>query len=314
MSGNRLPITVIVLTFNEEIHIERCLASVADLVEHMIVVDSFSTDRTVEIAKRLGAEIHQRAFTNQAEQFQWALDNCAIRTEWTLKLDADEYFEEPLKSEIRERLPGLPPEITGVDLKRRIIFRGRWIRHGAYYPAIFLRLWRTGVGRIEQRCMDEHPVLTHGARVTFANDFPDHNLKDITWWTEKQNGFATRQMVDFINLAHGLFPRDDAATTGPSKRLRYKRFLRNSVFGRAPRYWRSVFYFLYRYVLRLGFLDGRPGFVFHFLQGCWKWVLVDAKIEDAEAFIRAHGVEAFREHLRTHHKIDVGTLPAERTI
>ncbi len=302
-----LSLTVVILTFNEEIHIARCIESVRAIAERIVVVDSFSTDRTAEIARSLGAEVVGRAFKHQADQFQWALDTQAITTAWTLRLDADEYLEPALAEELADRLPKLPAAIAGVRMKRKVIFRGRWIRWGGYYPAIFLRVWRTGSARIEQRWMDEHVVLTRGEAVLFRHDFVDANLNDITWWTDKHNRFATRQMVDFINLEHRLFPLDQGVGSVPAGQASFKRFMRNKVFARTPLYLRAVLYYFQRYVLRLGFLDGRQGFVFHFLQGFWNWMLVDAKIEEARAFIAANGVEAFKAHLKQRHNIDVGS-------
>lgn len=300
-----LSLTVIVLSYNEEMHIERCLASVRSLAERIIVVDSFSADATVAIARRLGAETRQRAFKNQADQFQWALETCDVRSDWILRLDADEYLEPALIEEICARLPKLPVEVTGVRLKRKVIFRERWIKYGGYYPSVFLRLWRNGSARVEQRWMDEHIVLLRGKAIKFEGDFVDHNLRDITWWTEKHNRYATRQMVDFINLEHRVFPADRAMEQGARSQAGLKRFLRNKVFARTPLYVRGLLYFFLRYFLRLGFLDGRQGFVFHFLQGCWSWMLVDAKIDEARRYIEEHGVEAFKQHLRTHHKIEL---------
>ncbi len=304
-SSPALSVTVAVLTYNEEIHLERCLANVAGWAERVIVVDSFSTDRTVEIARRFGAQLHQRPFKHQAEQFQWALDHCEIATDWVLRLDADEYLEEALKTEIAQRLPALPPEVTGVILKRKVIFRGTWIRHGGYYPTSFLRLWRRGAAHIEQRWMDEHAILLRGRSVTMAHDFVDHNLRDITWWTYKHNRYATRQMVDFIGLEYGLFSIDDRMKTHGDAKTRRKRALRNRVFGNAPLYVRSVLYFLYRYVLRLGVLDGKQGFIFHYLHGFWYFLLMDIKIDEARTYIRLYGVDAFRQYLARHHNIEL---------
>lgn len=306
-AGAPLSLTVVILTYNEEPHIARCIDSVRAIAERIVVVDSFSTDRTAEIARGLGAGVVERAFKHQADQFQWALDTQAIKTAWTLRLDADEYLEPGLAAELRARLPTLPEGVTGVRMKRKVVFRGRWIRWGGYYPAVFLRLWRTGAARIEQRWMDEHVVLTRGEAILFAHDFVDANLNDITWWTEKHNRFATRQMVDFINLEHRLFPLDHGVGEAAGGQASVKRFLRNKVFARTPLYLRAVLYYLQRYVLRLGFLDGRQGFVFHFLQGFWNWMLVDAKIDEARAFIALHGVDAFKRHLKERHNIDVGS-------
>ncbi|SDR64017.1 Glycosyltransferase involved in cell wall bisynthesis [Rhizobiales bacterium GAS113] len=301
-----LSITVIILTFNEEVHIERCIASIAPLAERIIIVDSFSTDRTVEIARKMGAEIVQRAFKHQADQFQWAQENCNIATDWVLRLDADEYLETLLISAIRSGATLWQSDVTAVNFRLKVIFREKWIRFGGYYSTILTRMWRTGAGIYEQRWMDEKVVITHGRILELrSGDLVDHNLQDIDWWTAKHNRYATRQMVDFINREYELFPIDESVDTRAHAQARWKRFLRNRVFSRAPLYIRSVLYFIYRYLLRGGFLDGKQGFVWHFLQGFWFFVLTDAKIDEARSFIRRNGRDAFRERLRTHYKIEV---------
>ena len=289
-----LSLTAIILTYNEEIHIERCIRNAQQVAERVIAVDSFSTDRTVEIARGLGAEVVQRKFKNYADQFQWALDAIPHTSEWLLRLDADEYLEPALLDELRERLPLLPRETTGVNLKRKFIFRKQWIRRGGYYPTVLLRIFRRGAGRIEQRWMDEHMLLTHGTSVTFRNDFADHNLNDITWWVDKHNRYAVRQMVDFLNLEYAMFSADLKREKSLNSHAKFKRFLRNQVFGRSPLYLRSVLYFVQRYIFRLGFLDGRQGFVFHVMHGLWYFLLIDAKIEDGRAIIARDGVEGFK--------------------
>lgn len=299
-------ITAIILAFDEEIHIERCIRRLWPVVQRIVVVDSMSTDRTTDIACGLGAEVLQHPWKNYADQFQWGLDNADIRTDWVMRVDCDEYLEDGLQSEIHARLDGLPPEITGVDFKLKVIFRDRFIRWGGYYRTTLTRLWRTGVGQIEQRWMDEHIVLSSGRTERFGGgDIVDQNLKDIGWWTDKHNRYATRQMVDFINLEYDLFPMDNRVKRQANARAKWKRFLRNKVFGTTPLYLRSVLYFLQRYFLQGGFLDGKEGFVWHFLQGFWFFVLMDAKIDEARSYIRANGKAAFIEHLRTHHKIEI---------
>lgn len=280
-------ITAIVLTHNETLHIRRCIERLAGWCARVIVVDSFSTDDTVAIAQELGAEVHQRAFVNQAEQFQWALNSIPIATGWVLRVDADEYFEPKLIAEIEERLPALAADTTGVVFKRKMIFRGKWIRWGTYYPVFLLRLVRTGTARMEQRWMDEHLTLTSGTATTFTRgDFVDENLQTIGTWTDKHNRYATRHMVDFVGRRIGLIPTEPMPT---GTRARFKRWLREKVFGRAPLYVRSWLYFHYRYFLRLGFLDGRQGLVWHFLHGFWYFMLIDAKIDEANRQIAAHG-------------------------
>ncbi|GHD14217.1 glycosyltransferase family 2 protein [Tianweitania populi] len=292
-----LPITVVILTFNEALHIRRCLERIRPLVQRMVVVDSFSTDDTPALARACGAEVMQRRWLNYADQFQWALDHAGIDTEWVLRLDADEYLEPALIDEIRSRLAGLPTEVTGVSFRRKVIFRGRWIRFGGFYPTILLRLWRHGAGRIESRWMDEHVVLQRGRSVTFGHDFVDENINDISWWTDKHNSYATRQMIDFVAQEQPLFARDQALESGQSGQARLKRLLKVHLFARMPLYLRGTLYFLFRYFILLGFLDGRQGFLFHFLQGWWNWMLVDAKIDEARRYIADHGLDAFKMHL-----------------
>lgn len=295
-----LSITAVILTFNEALHIGRCVSRIAPLVQRVLVVDSFSTDDTVSIARAHGAEVVQRPWVTYADQFQWALDQMEIETDWILRLDADEYLEDALVEEIRSMLPGQPAAVTGLRLKRKVIFRGRWIRFGGLYPTILLRLWRPGKGRIEQRWMDEHMVLTQGHAVTLDHDMVDENLNDISWWTDKHNGYATRQMLDFLQLEHDLRPGDATLETQRDQ-AGWKRVIKNRVFGRMPLYLRGTVYFLFRFFLLLGFLDGRQGFLFHFLQGWWNWMLVDAKIDEARRFIAANGVDAFKQHIRRRH-------------
>lgn len=299
-------VTAIILTFNEEVHIERCVASARRLAERVMVIDSFSTDRTIEIAKALGAETLQRPFKHQADQFQWALDACDIRTDWVMRLDADEYLEHALVEEVKARLPGLGPDVTGVNFKRKFVFMGRWIKWGGYYPTVLTRMWRAGVGSIEQRWMDEHVVLSRGSSVLLgAGDIVDENLHGVGAWVDKHNRYATRQMVDFLNREYGLFPIDRRVEMGSNAQARWKRFLRNYAFGKSPLYLRSVAYFVFRYFLRLGFLDGRQGFVFHALHGFWYFLLIDAKSDEGRAFVCEHGREAFVRLLKKRHGIDL---------
>jgi len=276
-------LTVLILTFNEEIHIERCIRAVLPIAEQIFIVDSYSTDRTVEMAKSLGATVVQHEFVNYAKQFQWALDTLPIKTEWIMRLDADEYPLPALIDEIQSSLPGLSADITGVNLKRRYIMWSRWIKYGRRYPIFLLRIWRAGKGRIEQRWMDEHIVLTEGSSVTFEHDFCDHNLNNLSWWTDKHNRYATREAIDVLNRKYHLFPIDDAMSKkGSLTQASFKRFIKEHVYNRLPVFSGPLLYFLYRYFIRLGFLDGKAGLVDHFLQGFWYRFLVEAKVMELD--------------------------------
>jgi glycosyltransferase involved in cell wall biosynthesis len=281
------PIAVIILTHNEERHIARAMQSVALFAHEIVVVDSYSTDRTIEIAKAGGAEVLQNRFVNYARQFQWALDNASISSPWIMRLDADEVVEAPLAAEIVEKVAILPDTVVGINLKRKHIFLGRWIRHGGRYPLVLLRIWRRGQGRIENRWMDEHMIVWGGSTVTFDGDFADHNLNDLTYFTEKHNKYATREAIDILNQRMHLFPRDDNLTVeGTSRQASLKRAVKERVYNHLPFYVSALSYFVWRYFFQLGFLDGRPGLVYHFLQGYWYRFLVGTKVMELEASIR----------------------------
>ncbi|MBI4050172.1 MAG: glycosyltransferase family 2 protein [Candidatus Doudnabacteria bacterium] len=269
-------ITVIILTSNEEPHLERCLENILDWAEEIFVVDSFSTDKTLEIARRYDTKIVQHPFENHAKQFNWALDNLPIQFDWVLRLDADEYLTEELKKEITEVLPKVTADVSGFLIKRRVYFMGRWIRHGGYYPIWLLRLFRYRKGKVEDRNMDEHTILLAGRAERLQTDFIDENRKGLTWWIAKHNQYAGREAEDILNFNAAEI--SSAGLTGQAKRTRW---LKEKIYLKLPLFWRACFYFCYRYVLRLGFLDGKAGLIFHFLQAFWYRFLVDAKIYES---------------------------------
>lgn len=278
-----MTITAIILTYNEALHIERAIRSIQAFTDQICVVDSGSNDGTTEIAQRLGAEIHTHAFVNQAKQFQWALDTLTIRGDWVLRLDADEIIEPDLARELAHQLPLLPAEVVGVNLKRKHIFMDRWVRHGGRYPLVMLRLWRHGHGRIEDRWMDEHMVVWGGRTVTFDGGFADHNLNDLTYFVDKHNKYATREAIEVLNQRLGLFGRDAGLNAhSASFQASSKRWVKERIYNRIPFTVSATLYFLWRYLFQLGFLDGRSGLVYHFLQGFWYRFLVGAKLMELE--------------------------------
>jgi glycosyltransferase involved in cell wall biosynthesis len=296
-------LTAIILARDEEPHLARCIASIRETASRVIVVDSGSTDRTREVARQHGADVLEHPFENYGRQFNWALAHGAVGTAWVMRLDADEYVLPCDAATLRERLIHAPADAAAFTLRLRRIFMGRWLRHGGLYPIRLLRIWRTGAGRCEERWMDEH-ILVEGRVVDLPVDFADHNLRSITWWTDKHNRYASREALDQLLAAGSGAPRGRAGA---------KRWTKRHVYGRLPLGLRALLYFLYRYVARLGFLDGWPGFVFHFLQACWYRTLVDVKIrETREAMARgAIGLEqAAREVLG----IDVTGAEAEAGI
>lgn len=272
-------VATIILTHNEEQHIVRAIESIKVFCSEVFVIDSYSTDKTVERAEQAGATVLQNPFSNQAQQFQWGLDNAPIKADWIMRLDADEIIEDDLAHKIKDDLPKLGTEVVGINLKRKHIFMDRWVKHGGRYPLVLLRIFRRGQGRIEQRWMDEHLVVWGGDTVTFDGGFSDWNLNDLTFFTDKHNKYATREAVDVLNQRYHMFETDEALNTkSASFQASVKRALKEKLYNRLPFWVGPMFYFLYRYFIQLGFLDGKSGLIYHFLQGFWYRFLVGAKI------------------------------------
>ena len=268
-------ISAIVLTYNEEIHIRRCLENALRVVRDVYVIDSFSKDRTVEIAKNCGAIVLQHEYVNQSQQFQWALDNCGIKTEWTLRMDADEYLTEELIEELSVKLPKLSDDVSGCYLPLRVMFMGKMLKHGLHHQVQILRLWRTGSVYMEQRWMDERCVLKHGTAIYMKNSFVDHNLKGLGEFTIKHNGYSNREAFMEINRRYNLI--DDGQSAELAERNRQK-----SGYYKLPPFFRAFLYFFVRYFCFLGFLDGIRGFIWLTLQAYWYRFLVDAKLYEMD--------------------------------
>lgn len=269
-------ITVVVLTYNESLHVKRCLASVSDLDARLLIVDSFSSDDTCVIARQCGADVVQNPFVTQAKQFQWAIDNCNVTTEWILRLDADETIDQELVTNIRDFINENGRGHNGAIFYRKHIFLGKWVRFGGRYPLPMLRLFRNGKAHIEQRWMDEHIVLDEGTSCLLAGGFEDNNLNSVSWFIDKHNKYATREMVDV--MLKRLRPESDSQITDSTGfSIKLKRFLKQSIYMQLPYFFRPFCYFIFRYIFQLGFLDGARGFAYHFMQGFWYRALVDLK-------------------------------------
>lgn len=275
MKTSEQGITVILLTYNEEIHIRRCLENVKQIAKDIIVVDSYSTDDTVNICKEYGVKVVKHKWPGyQAAQFNWAIKNVKISTEWVLRIDADEYFLPELIAELKEKLPLLDKNVTGISFKRRHIFMGKWVKHGIY-PVILLRMFRSGCAVYDDRIMDEHLKLTCGKSVVMENDFCDHSLLSISDYCRKHIQYAQREALAIIEDSLVLTAAEKGE--GLNKQARKKKNTKK-MYNRLPLFWRSFAYFIYRFFLRGGFLDGREGFLFAFIQGWWYRSLVDANI------------------------------------
>ncbi len=280
-----MSLCALVLTYNERLHIKRCIESLSDVVDRIVIVDSGSSDGTQEIAERMGADVFQKSWVNYATQFQWGIDNAGIREDWILRIDADER----LNKKLARQLPGLlleaEPSTTGFLVNRELVFLGRKIRWGGRQPQMNLRIWRRGSGRIEDRWMDEHVVLKYGEIAIAPGSIIDENLNDIGWWISKHNNYATREMIDIINTESGFLDgfvgggEDIGLAAG--EQAGAQRARKEGFYQRLPLFLRPAFYFFFRFFFQLGLLDGREGMIYHVLQGFWYRFLVDVKVLEA---------------------------------
>lgn len=273
----KLSVAVIILTKDEERHIERCVRNVLQISDEVYVVDSESTDRTCEIAERFGATVVEHPWPgNQAEQFNWALDNLPVRAEWILRLDADEYLLPELVEELREKLPAMPEDVSALSLSLSRCFCGRVLRHGIVNNIRIVRIFRKGKARYERRIMDEHLTILDGRTVEMKHQFIDDNRLPLGEFVTKHNQYASREAALLLDAEYGL--SDHTAQAGGHGAEVERKRAQKARYARMPLFWRAFAYFIYRYIVKLGFLDGREGFLWDFLQGWWYRTLVDAKV------------------------------------
>ena len=271
-------IAALILTYNEEKHITRCINSLKDVCEEIFVIDSFSKDKTVEIAKILGAKVYQHPFENQARQFNWAINNCPITSDWIWRVDADEYIEPALAEKVVNSLLHVSLDVNGIYVNKKIVFMGRPLLHGGWYPAQQIKIIRKRYGASEDKWMDEHLIIFSGTTISIDGDQTDENLNDLFWWTQKHNNYSNREAVNMLLMEYGMDNQgEEVASKLFGTDAERKRWLKMK-YVRAPLFLRPFINFFIRYILKAGFLDGKQGFIWHFLQGFWYRFLVDAKI------------------------------------
>ena len=272
-------ITAIILTKNEELNIRRCIESITGLADRIVVVDSGSTDKTIEIARELGAEIYQHEpFEHYARQFNWALDHVIIKTRWIYRIDADEVVTPELKTEIIKACQDhQDDDVNGLVMRFKVYFLGRFLVHGGIYPFYNLTIFKNGLGRYEDRAMGEHVVLSKGRTIDLQNDCLHYDYKDLTTWINKHNWYATREVNDYFETL-----ANRQAVTSLYHEAQKTKKLRDDFYYKLPKFLRAKLYYWYRYYFKLGFLDGQAGKVHAFLQAYWYRFLIDAKIMEQE--------------------------------
>ena len=281
-----MKLTALVLTFNEELHLARCLESVRALTQDIVVVDCFSQDKTLAIAQQYGAKVLERAWeNNHSTQVNWALSQLPPDTEWVMRIDADEILTPKLVEQIKAILPTLNADIHGVSCIRQIVFQGKLIEHGGVGSNRVMRLFRFGKGQSEARWMDEH-IKISGKSVHIPEVMIDDNLRPLSWWIEKHNNYASREAIDLLNLKYRFAGSNSvAALNSSSASIGAKRWIKENIYAKLPGGLRAWVYYFWRYFLMLGFLDGARGAQFHLLQALWYRSLVDAKVAEVERYM-----------------------------
>lgn len=277
-------VTAIVLACNEEANIEACLRSVEGFAKCVVVLDTKSADGTEAIARRLGAAVLRHEYVYYAQQFNWGIDNAGIATKWTLRLDADERFT----PEVCARCEALLSEhaaddVNGVVMESDFFFLGRLMKHGGSKKRKIM-LFKTGKGRIEDRRRDAHTILSEGRALAIRERYLHFDHKDLTSYIERYNQYASRERDDYFDFTKGA--AFDANTDSQLRKLRKKKF---RLYYRAPMFLRAWLWFVYNYYFRLGFLDGREGYLYHYFECYWYRFLVDAKIYEHTLTANAQG-------------------------
>ncbi len=262
-------VTIFIPTFNEEQHIERCLEGVKAFKNcRVIVVDSGSSDRTVSIVKDNDAELITCDARILAEKVNFVDSLLKNQTKWIFRIDADELPTDELVDFVNNQLPKLD-KVSAVSIRRRYYFLGRWMKHGGLHPSWQTRIWKPGTATMEHRELDEH-LEVRGEVMNVACDVSDKNLNSIYVWLFKHVGYAERESKQ---LVEGTTNNDYDSLEGQQK---VKRVLKYGFYYKAPLFLRCLLYWLYRYFLKLGFLDGKEGFIYHFLHAFVYRSMVDA--------------------------------------
>ncbi len=267
MISPKIPISVLIPAKNEEANLPACLESVAQ-ADEVFVVDSHSNDRSIEIAQSYGAKVVQFNFNGRwPKKKNWSLDNLPFRHEWILIVDCDERIPPELWQEMATVIQN--SEYNGYYLNRRVFFLGKWIRHGGKYPDWNLRLFRHRLGRYENLHTEDIPntgdnevhehVVLEGKSGYLKEDMLHIDFRDIYHWLQRHNRYSNWEARVYYNLLTG---QGDEGTIGANlwgDSVQRKRFLKR-IWVKLP--FKPLLRFILFYVIRLGFLDGIPGYIY----------------------------------------------------
>lgn len=268
-----LPVSVIILTQDEEGNIGDCLESIAGRCNEIFVVDSGSKDNTLAIVKRYTDKIYTNPFIDYAKQRNWAQRNLPMENEWVFHLDADERMTKELFLELESLFKGPLDNVCGFLVPRKTIFRKRWISHGGHYPVYHARIFKRECGGCEERRYDQH-FLVSGQTLRLKSDIVNIIVPDLKRLIRKLRYYSKLEAEESTIKKAKVQFRGDLSGNPINKR----RWLRVNIYEKSPLFLRAFFYYFYRYVIRLGFLDGREGLIFHFWQGLGYKLFVDYEV------------------------------------
>lgn len=267
---NLLPITAVILTKNEEIHLKRLLLNINKVFNEIVIIDSFSLDKTEEIANEFNVKFIKNQFVNFSDQRNFAMRSSEVSNKWIFFIDADEIIDIDLINEFRFIFS---QEIIydGFYINRKFIFMEKWIKYGGYYPIYLLRL----VNKEKAICtgiINEHLQIDGKTTKIKNGHLIDHNLNNFQYWVNKHNNYSELESIEF-------FSKTITFNTSPlSSQAGFKNYIKIKIYNNIPLLIRPFIYFFYRYFLKLGFLDGYKGFIYHTCQGFIFWFFVDVKI------------------------------------
>ena len=271
----KLPVSVLIMTQNEEPNIAQAIDSVINAFDEVIVVDSFSTDATIEVLHRYpSVRVFQNAFVNWAVQRMWMIKNCNVKNEFVFFLDADEYVELPFVFELKTLLER-PGQFDAVLVQPLYFFLGSPLRHAYGHPGV-RRIFRKQIVNFHGQGAREYSDNS-GNEVVMTQPLMHRDLKNIDSWVIKHIRNADREAEYAIEQSR----RKDWENLNVGRLtipIRIKLLIRNRIWGKLPLFVRPVLYFGFRYFFQLGFLDGRKGFAYVVMHALWYPMLIDAKL------------------------------------
>lgn len=264
-----MKLAIVILVYNEELHIDRCISEAKKISNDIFIIDSYSNDKSIEIIKKHGLHVVQNTFVTHAQQLEFAISCVPHKFDWILRIDADEYLDSNATESINNFAATFDDNCDGVFINRKILFLSKVLNFGGFQKNYILRLFRRSASYVQKRSMDEH-IIVQGVTKVLSGNIIDHNLNDLSFWMHKHIGYSKKEAIECLNEKHSTLNTANIVTLRQKFKYLYYR-INNPV--------RPILYFFYRYFLRLGFMDGTVGFYYLLLICIWYRVIVDIEIK-----------------------------------